>query len=48
MNSKGDALQFEDFSEGDLIRINLSKPQKISESNRQFDAIEIVLLDAQQ
>jgi len=45
VDSKGDSLQFEGFSMGDSIRINLSKPQVISESNRQFEATEIVLLN---
>lgn len=45
IDRKGNSLQFEDFSMGDSIRITLSKPQDISESNTQFDATEIVLLN---
>lgn len=40
----GDGLRFEDFEQGDFIRITLTKPQDISEKNRKFDAKEIVLL----
>ena len=48
VDSKGASLQFNDFSNGDSIQIKFSKPQKITENNRQFDATKIVLLDAQQ
>ncbi|MFX3632306.1 MAG: hypothetical protein ACE3L7_22310 [Candidatus Pristimantibacillus sp.] len=45
-DDQGNALQYEDFVQGDFIRITLAKPQNISETNRTFDAKEIVLLEA--
>ncbi|MBP1995382.1 hypothetical protein [Paenibacillus eucommiae] len=45
-DSEGNSIQFKDFSQGDIIRIILSKPKNISQDHRSFDAKEIVLMDA--
>lgn len=46
-DNKGNPLQWEDFSQGDLIRIILAKPQNINEDNLRFDAREIILVSAE-
>jgi len=43
-NSRGKQLTMEDFSQGDVVFILLSEPQKISEKNREFKANEVTLL----
>lgn len=45
-DAEGRSLKPEDFSSGDLVRVTLSRAQTITESNRSFQAKEIVLLEA--
>lgn len=45
-DAEGKSLKPEDFSSGDLVRVTLSRAQRITEKNRTFQAKEIVLAEA--
>ncbi len=45
-DAEGSSLKPEEFSSGDLVRVTLSRAQRITEKNRTFKAKEIVLAEA--
>ena len=45
LNEAGETLTVNDFKPGDTIRVILKKRQYITETKREFEASEIILLD---